>query len=331
MEEYKSIKKTVNGVLGLYSFIKLFFLFSSLFLGIALKTLLSLFFSGDKLQQVFNQFLGYGTLPGLLLSLILSVLSLAVPICIYMFLSGKRIKTTFRSRRPTVLQVGYSVSAAYFLGMAALLVSQVLLSLLFSLFGMQDKWKAMLSETSAGPTNFWLIPLFFVVLAVLPGFLEEFLVRGIGLSATEKLGNGFTILFCGFFFGLMHNTWIQIPFATVLGCVLAYFTLKFDSIWVAVLAHFFYNFNSGFLSLLQTNVPEEHSIVATLIYVFLWGSLMAALLIAGIIVYGVRLPKPEQPCPVSFGKKLGVLFCSPFFYLFLILSVAVLFLQLLLY
>ena len=76
---------------------------------------------------------------------------------------------------------------------------------------------------------------------VVPSLAEEFACRGLVLGLLRKFGDGFAIVVSAVLFGLMHGNFEQMPFATLVGLVLGYVTVKSGSIWVAVAIHAFNN------------------------------------------------------------------------------------------
>ncbi len=317
MKDLKAARRDMNGVLAFFVACKALLLLSNLFLGPILRSILTTVF-GDGASQAYLEFASYGTLSGLLLEISVSVLCLFVPISIYFFLSGKKYSQVVPSRRPELLQICFGVGSTVMIGNLAASVGNTILLTLFSVFGMEDTYYAMLQSETSYPSNFWLIPLFAIVLAVLPAFIEEISMRGIGVSMTKKFGVMFTLFFSGFFFAFMHGSWIQIPFAFVIGIILAYFTLRFKTIWIAVISHFVFNFNSVVQSLILQNAGAQAD-AWIIIWSILFSTLMIGFMVAGIIVYGIKrpdLPKSEY----TGGEKMKILFSSPFLYIFMALE-----------
>lgn len=318
MKDLKSARKEMNGLLAFFVVCKALLVLSNRFLGTGLYWILTLIF-GDGAWKAYMEFASYGTLSGLLLEISVFIVCLFVPICLYFFISGKKYTQTIPTEKPELLQICFGVGATVLIGNLAAVMGDAILSILFSLFGMEDKYYAMLQNDISYPTNFWLIPLFVLMLAILPAFLEEISMRGIGVSVTKKFGILFTLFFSGFFFAFMHSSWTQIPFAFVIGVVLAYFTLRFKTLWIAVISHFVFNFNSAVQCLILQNAGTYGEILS-IIWGLLFTSLMAGLMVAGIIVYGIK--RPDVPkSEYSGAEKMKILFSSPFLYVFVLLEV----------
>jgi len=84
---------------------------------------------------------------------------------------------------------------------------------------------------------------------VLPGFCEEFTMRG-GFMNTIRGSFRFpvTIVLIGLAFGLFHQNVGQVFFTFLMGILLAAITLKLKSIWPAIIIHFVHNSFSVYLS-----------------------------------------------------------------------------------
>ena len=89
-------------------------------------------------------------------------------------------------------------------------------------------------------------------IAMMPAIFEELMSRGVFLTAYERRGSYKAIIFSGLFFGLFHFDLSKLFFTIVLGCILAYYVLRTNSIFAGMIAHFMNNF-LGVLSLLVVN------------------------------------------------------------------------------
>ncbi|MCL2234464.1 MAG: CPBP family intramembrane metalloprotease [Firmicutes bacterium] len=97
--------------------------------------------------------------------------------------------------------------------------------------------------------NFGLFALNIVLIGVLPGFCEEFTMRG-GFMNTMRGSFRFpvTILLMGLAFGLFHQNITQVFFTFLMGILLAAITIKLKTIWPAIIIHFINNAFSTYLS-----------------------------------------------------------------------------------
>ena len=328
MKDRRAAQKELNGVVGLLTLCK----FLLVTVGITLSSVLYFVLTklyGENAWQAYREFASYDTFSGVFLDITVSLVCLLIPICLYFFLSGKSFRETIPQDRPEWLQVGYGVGTTVVLGYGAAVIGQFLLSVIFMIFGAEEKLNAMLSAETIYPTHLILVPLFALFLAIMPAFLEEFAMRGIVLSATKKFGSLFSMLFNGFFFAFLHNSWTQPFFAFIIGMVLTYFTLRFKTIWIAVISHFIFNFNSVVMSLLQQN-GGAYGMLFTALWLCMILVTMLGFIIAGIIIY--RVKKPDLPKSEYTAKeKWGMIFRCPYVYIFVLLTIVQLVYLLLIY
>ncbi len=318
MKYHRTEGKDLNGALSVITVVKLLLVAVGVLLPYILMFVLRLVY-GTGAEGAYEAFASSETLSGQLLDVIFTTLCVFVPLALYFFFSRKSFADVVPMEKPTFMQVGYGVGATVIIGLAASFVGILLLTILFAIFGMGDKFIEMNSVETVYPENIWLVMLMVLSMSVMPALLEEFLMRGVALNATKKFGTAFSLLFSGFFFAFLHNTWVQVPFAFVLGMVFAYFTLRFRTIWIAVISHFVYNFNSVILSLILQH-GDEYGIAIVGLWEILFLTLMLGLFIAGLIIYGVKKPDlPKSEIPSS--RKFVLLLRSPFLYVFIALAV----------
>lgn len=92
--------------------------------------------------------------------------------------------------------------------------------------------------------NFFL-DLFLV--AVLPGFCEEFLHRGIVLQGIKHFGFKKAIVISSLLFGLLHFNIQQAMYAFVIGLILGFVSVVAKNIWPAIIIHFTNNAISTYI------------------------------------------------------------------------------------
>lgn len=101
------------------------------------------------------------------------------------------------------------------------------------------------------------ILIFFVTIVILPPLLEEFLLRGLALQTLKPLGSAPAILLSALLFGLIHGTVQQLHLAVFMGLAAAFFTLKYNNIWIGVVAHFINNGAAFAMSMAERWLPEH--------------------------------------------------------------------------
>ena len=314
MNPKTAARKELNGVLAMLSLMKGLLILISIFLRPLLVGAFSIAYDNKDRQTALENITGTAHPSGLLLEAAISLVAVLLPIWLYLFLSKKNLRDVMETARPSALQIATGVGMTLVGGYSVLLASQYVFSVLFTLFGRPDIWEKMISEGSEYPSRLLPMLLIVIVVAVFPAFMEETALRGIALSATKKFGICFSLLFSGLFFGFLHNTLIQIPFACTIGVLFAYFTLRYRTIWVAVISHFIFNLNSTFLGLIEQNCGDAAPLLVGL-WMMAFGSAALALCIVGIVKF--RFRRPDVPRSVfTAGEKWGILLRCPFLYVF---------------
>ncbi|MBR0536381.1 MAG: CPBP family intramembrane metalloprotease [Clostridia bacterium] len=191
---------------------------------------------------------------------------------------------------------------------------------IFSMFGIYSSY-----TSNEYPTTIMEIIMLVVSTAVIPALIEEYTSRGILMSHMRRYGNTFAIFASAFFFGVMHGTAAQIPFAFICGLFFAYSVIASESLWTGIIIHALNNSLSCIYSVLMTLADEETADTfysVTSIGVILLG-------IAAFLIY-YKLYKDDgvfkfkgDANELTDGQKIGTFLKSPV----LIVATAVYFIQ----
>lgn len=168
--------------------------------------------------------------------------------------------------------------ALVFVGMAVAMVSNTASDMVqtnFSFFGLQNS--VSMSEDVSNPLE---IVLYIISTAIVPAFAEEFAFRGILMGTLRKFGDSFAIITSAIIFGAMHGNIAQIPFAFILGLVLAYVACKTNSILPSIIIHFLNNFYAVMLDILQST-----GVFSDRIFMMIYFILIASFCILGLISF----------------------------------------------
>lgn len=164
--------------------------------------------------------------------------------------------------------------------------------------------------------------LFYITVAVLPAFVEEFAFRGVILKIMRKHSDSMAVMVSGVMFGLMHGNFTQIPFALVVGLVLAFITVKTNSLIPAIIIHFLNNGLSVTLSLLYTNTALSETMINIINVI-----LMIAIAVAGIVSFVILSTKHKgffklfgADKPIMFKEKVFIFCSSPTVIIFTVIS-----------
>lgn len=207
--------------------------------------------------------------------------------------------------------VKYTLAAMGFAYVFNLLLSFMNINL--SMFGFQNKTSLDYGSTSGTVENI----IYFIAIAVVPPIIEEFLFRGAILGSLRKHGDALAIVVSAVMFGFAHSNFIQTPVTFLTGLVLAYLTVKTNSLIPAIIIHFVNNSSSVAFSLLSQLKLDE------MIYSVIDFSIALVFVLSGLICTAMLIKKfgnklfefdssPEDnPNGLTMAKRLRYVFTSP--------------------
>lgn len=211
--------------------------------------------------------------------------------------------------------VKYTLAAMGFVYVFNLLLSFMNINL--SMFGFQNKTSDY-GSTSGTVENI----IYFIAIAVVPPIIEEFLFRGAILGSLRKHGDALAIVVSAVMFGFAHSNFIQTPVTFLTGLVLAYLTVKTNSLIPAIIIHFVNNGSAVAFDLLsQLNLDS-------MVYSIIDFSLALVFVLSGLICTAMLIKKfgnklfefdstPEDnPNGLTMAKRLRYVFTSPWMIIF---------------
>lgn len=176
--------------------------------------------------------------------LIQIVVMFGVPLLMYTVLISKNTKQTFSDagfKKISGKMVGLAIALGFVLYFVNSFVADAFSSII-TLFGYEN-----LYGTTTVKLTYKLLLKDFVLSAILPGFCEEFLHRGIMLFTNKKVSNPrYCLIVSSLLFGLMHLNINQFFYAAILGGLMGYVDLCADSIYPSMIIHFMNNFLSSY-------------------------------------------------------------------------------------
>ena len=206
--------------------------------------------------------------------------------------------------------VKYTLAAMGFAYVFNLLLSFMNINL--SMFGFENK-ASDYGSTSGTAENI----IYFIAIAVVPPIIEEFLFRGAILGSLRKHGDALAIVVSAVMFGFAHSNFIQTPVTFLTGLVLAYLTVKTNSLIPAIIIHFVNNSSSVAFSLLSQLKLDEmvYSVIdfsIALVFV-LSGLICTAMLIKkfGNKLFEFDSSSEDNPNGLTMAKRLRYVFTSP--------------------
>lgn len=210
------------------------------------------------------------------ISMVLSVCIFGIPIVLYFLITKEPIKETLKLKRISGRNLLLACLLAYLIQPSMSLLAQV--SNLYFPNIVAESFEAF-EEGS--------MLMALIAMAVMPAFMEEFLMRGICLTGYEKLGKKKAIFCTALLFGLMHMNPQQASYAMLGGLGFGFLVQRMGSIWAGIVPHFLINGGSVMASFLPI-VGEEDLMMSSLsdielIFYTLQLNLFSLPLLAGVV------------------------------------------------
>ncbi len=165
------------------------------------------------------------------------------------------------------------------------------------------------------PDSLFACVLSFLATAVIPPVCEEFAMRCCGVGLLRKYGKGFAVTAIAMIFGLVHGNIVQFIFASLIGMILGFVTVKTDSILPAIFIHACNNGMSAFVDVIKyaTNgdvKTDEWTTTALFVFWLAFGAVCTVLLAMKKALKKEKQPMRE-PYANSLGQKLAAFFFVP--------------------
>lgn len=223
------------------------------------------FVTGEMLNILWERCFGEAV-PGLLLLACVQIFSVAVPCGIFILLKNVNPKEIIKHRK----LYGITGIMCVIVGITA----QPIAALLNSPVALHMSDMAPVADTPSTAGSFILT---LIVIAVLPAFFEEILMRGIVFHATEKYGYRATLFISAIWFAILHNNLANIPGMLFLGFVSCYAVWMTQSVYAGILIHL--SFNITGLVFQTTGFPQSNTaaVITLIISLFLFVPALSSL------------------------------------------------------
>ena len=231
------------------------------------------------------------------------VIMVLVPLLLCFLLLKKKPKEQFKSYKFNKISfkaILISIGIGAILFFINLIVANFFSSIIHA-FGYSNSGSTTTSA-EGNPIVLFLLDVLFV--AILPGFCEEFLHRGVLMRGVgDQTNYKFAIIISSICFGLMHLNIEQVFYATILGMVIGFVGALSDNIIPCMILHFMNNFLSVYFSYASSQnwiggnlFGYINSIYAnnSAMFAFLFTAIVFALLIAGLIFLIYQLFKETR-------------------------------------
>ncbi len=246
---------------------------------------------------------------GLCFGTALYLLCVSIPVFASFIFRSENEDDGFFVRMPTAPQAFCAIGTTFFVSYAVTGLLFLLFDRLFAILGY--RFSPPVSETPSSP---YLIPLYIVYLCVLPAISEELLLRGLAMNTLKKCGKGFAVIFSAVLFMMMHTSPANYIFSFCAGICMGYFSLRFNSLKLGIIIHFFLNLNSAVLRLTEKYLHTTAGQMAYTLYFIFVAVFALTFFIAFAVVFKFRKLSHSNEMP-PFQKRL--LLKQPFLYIFI--------------
>ncbi len=310
------LKRDINsGITGLI-FLTIAGVIVSVLIGIAFS-IISLIYTNDLdvMNNALNYVLSTNNVFGLIINMLVYIFNFMIPFLIIIAIRRYSVKELISFKRPKFSQVFYAFFISIGFSFVASIATNYFIAILES-FGITVN--DIMPQVNSGSLSNSI--LYFVFMAILPPLVEEFAIRGVVLGSVKKHSKTFAVFFSALLFSLMHGTIQQIPYAFAGGLVMSYFVVKFDSIWIGVLVHFFNNALSVGMEFVPKVIKNE--VISTSVSEVINLSLLligAITLIVFVLRHKISFENDQDSC--SFSDCCKTMLKRPLFYIFLIICI----------
>ncbi len=165
------------------------------------------------------------------LNIIITQLSIIVPVIVYLLITEKNVFKFIRFKKINIWSAFLLIILAYCMWPLVSIINAI--SMLFATNMIQGTVTDIADSYSVGVAVF--------IIAVLPAIIEETTFRGALLNNYRKYNPLFAIIFSAVLFGLMHKNFNQMLYATAMGLIFGIVIEATDSIISTMIMHFVYN------------------------------------------------------------------------------------------
>lgn len=157
------------------------------------------------------------------------------------------------------------------------------------------------------PSSIVMQVIYILYICILGPILEEIIFRGIVLKSMKKYGALTAIVFTSIIFAMFHLNLVQFMTPLLLGILLAFVTVKTDSIVPAIVIHMFNNTVATVITCIGGYNQILSSIISTII---IMGGVIGLIIFINKYKNDFKAMVMENDKIFSFGKKLKYCFLN---------------------
>ena len=241
----KDLKRTVNG-LGLM-------LVTVFVLEMGLDMIIAIWSQSKPFE--FTVLFGSSDMPSLLLNGVASAVLFFVVAGLYVLLEKRSFGALFPFEKVGKKKLAMLCTIGIALSLLSNLAPEML-SEVFGMFGISNQGGDV---SISGSGDLPSVLMYYLVIAIIPAFTEEFAFRGVILGSLRKYSDGLALVVSSAMFALMHGNFVQIPFTFCCGLMFGFLLIKTNSMLPGMIVHFLNNGLSVTFDLLyQYNIMSSN-------------------------------------------------------------------------
>ena len=251
--------------------------------------------SGQTLYDIYQSIASFSYAVNILF---ISILSVAAPFGLIALINKKKYKTPIVPTKSLKF-----VDAVIWIcfGMGICVIANAATSYLVAF--LKTVGITLTQGDVSNPNSVFECVLNIIGIAIVPAICEEFAMRCCSLGLLKNYGKAFGVVAVSVVFGLLHGNVIQFVFAFLVGLVLAYVTIKTDSIIPAMCIHALNNGMSAVSDTVNFVAGKEINITAALFGFWLLVGIIATVYLG--IKHKLTLPKDNSDCVLTTGEKIS--------------------------
>lgn len=252
-----------------------------------------------------------------------SVLSVSVPFGLFALINKRKYRGPIFPSKP--IKASKCLQWVCF-GMGCCILANLVVTYIIAFFKTYLHLELTQGDTLE-PTDIFSSIMYVISIAIIPAICEEFAMRCCSLQLLKNYGKGFAVCAVSVVFGLLHGNVIQFIFAFLVGLVLAYVTIKTDSIVPAILIHMFNNGMSAVQDIVKLYAGKDiaEDVLAVMFIAWVVAGVICAFWLA--IKKEFKRTQGQELSLLSTSEKIGAFLFPgmivPFFLLILLTAATV--------
>lgn len=223
--------------------------------------------------------------------LVVEVFAVGIPAVLLCLFNGSGLIKTFGIKSISFRKVWNCVGLGICLQPVAIIVNSL-----------WQKFVNVSGTASSVPSGMKEMLIVFAFTCIVPALSEEFLLRGMYLSAVKKNGYTFSIIVTTVMFVLLHADLSTVAAHVILGVAAAFAVLNTNSVFSGILVHLSFNFSGMMVDYIAGTYYKQGGFIGTSDFYLAIG--VAGLILSILFFRGVYSKKMKKTASADIFKNL---------------------------